>query len=103
MDEDVLARDESRGSSRDQRAELVLGALVCAGACALLLAMLVFVLHEAWPSFAHNGLGWFGAGGNVDQQIQAIFTSGDVAGPPGLHVPRVAADLGHAPDHESAR
>jgi ABC-type phosphate transport system permease subunit len=40
--------------------------------------MLVFVLHEAWPSFAHNGLGWFGAGGNVDDQTQAIFTSGDL-------------------------
>ena len=45
---------------------------------ALLLAMLVFVFHEAWPSFAHNGLGWFGAGGNVDRQIQAIFNSGDL-------------------------
>ena len=33
---------------------------------------------EAWPSFAHNGLGWFGPGGSVDQQIQAIFTSGEL-------------------------
>ena len=44
--------------------------------------MLVFVLHEAWPSFSHNGLGWFGPGGNVDSQIQSIFTSGDVRGVP---------------------
>jgi ABC-type phosphate transport system permease subunit len=40
--------------------------------------MFVFILHEGWPSFAHNGLGWFGAGGNVDNQLQAIFTSGDL-------------------------
>src|SRR3954452_13543672 len=40
--------------------------------------MLVFVAREAWPSFAHNGLRWFGGGGNVDHQIQAIFTSGDL-------------------------
>jgi phosphate transport system permease protein len=40
--------------------------------------MLVFVLHEAWPSFSHNGLHWFGSSGSVDQQIQAIFTSGDL-------------------------
>jgi ABC-type phosphate transport system permease subunit len=40
--------------------------------------MLAFVLHEAWPSFSHNGLAWFGAGGSVDGQIQAIFTSGEL-------------------------
>jgi ABC-type phosphate transport system permease subunit len=43
----------------------------------LLLALFVFVLHEAWPSFAHNGLGWFGPGGSIDHQIEAIFTSGE--------------------------
>ena len=41
-------------------------------------AMVIFVFREAWPSFAHNGLHWFGGGGNVDHQIQAIFTSGDL-------------------------
>src|SRR4051794_4507318 len=61
----------------DRRAELMLGALVCA-VLALVAAMLVFVAREAWPSFAHNGLHWFGAGGSVDHQIQAIFTSGDL-------------------------
>jgi len=69
------------GWSQDQRAELVLGALVCLVVC-LLAAMLAFVLHEAWPSFSHNGLSWFGNGGSVDNQIQAIFTSGDVKGAP---------------------
>ncbi len=76
MDEE-LRPAEQRGLSQDQRAELGLGALVC-GVVLVLLAMLVFILAEAWPSFAHNGLSWFGPGGNVDTQIQAIFTSGDL-------------------------
>ena len=37
--------------------------------------MVVFVFAKAWPSFAHNGLAWFGAGGNVDQQLGDIFNS----------------------------
>src|SRR4051795_8975706 len=55
----------------------MLGALVCA-VLAIVAAMLVFVAREAWPSFAHNGLHWFGSGGNVDHQIRTIFTSGDL-------------------------
>jgi len=80
MDNDVPPEQEPRFTG-DQRAELMLGALVCA-VVVMLLAMLAFVLHEAWPSFAYNGLGWFGPGGDVDHQIQAIFTSGDVRGVP---------------------
>jgi ABC-type phosphate transport system permease subunit len=76
MDEDFL-EDEETGLSQDQRAERGLGALVCL-VVLVLLAMLAFIFREAWPSFAHNGLHWFGAGGNADQQIQAIFTSGDL-------------------------
>src|ERR1700733_11673549 len=74
--EAVFLETEERGLSQDQRAELWLGALVF-GVVLVLLAMLAFILKEAWPSFAHNGLRWFGPGGNVDDQIQAIFTSGD--------------------------
>ena len=70
MDEDL---EPQPGLDQDQRAELGLGALVC-GVVGLLLAMFVFILKEAWPSFAHNGFSWFGPGGNVDTQIQAIFT-----------------------------
>jgi phosphate transport system permease protein len=62
---------------QDRRAELGLGALVCL-VVAVLVAMLVFIVNEAWPSFAHNGLHWFGTGGNVDTQIQTIFTSGEL-------------------------
>jgi len=60
----------------DKRAELTLGAVVCA-AVAGVLAMLVFVIVQGWPSFAHNGLAWFGSGGSVDQQIKAMFSSSE--------------------------
>jgi phosphate transport system permease protein len=77
VDDELLSEEESPAGP-DQRAERMLGALVCV-VVALVLAMFIFVLREAWPSFAHNGLNWFGAGGNVDQQITAIYTSGDTA------------------------
>ncbi|HET8863157.1 MAG TPA: ABC transporter permease subunit [Solirubrobacterales bacterium] len=59
----------------DQRAERLLGALVCA-VVVLLLGLIATVFFRAWPSFAHNGLSWFGAGGNVDEQINLIYLSG---------------------------
>jgi len=59
----------------DQRVERMLGALVCF-VVGLLLALIVTVFVRAWPSFSHNGLAWFGAGGNVDDQLNAIFLSG---------------------------
>jgi phosphate transport system permease protein len=77
VDDDVLI-DREPCPGPDRRAELMLGALVCV-VVGLVLAMFVFVLHEAWPSFSHNGLHWFGAGGSVDNQINAIYTSGDNA------------------------
>jgi phosphate transport system permease protein len=74
VEDGLLLLHEEEGLSQDQRAELWLGALVC-GLIVLLLAMVVFIVAQAWPSFAHNGLHWFGSGGNVDQQIEAIFSS----------------------------
>ncbi|HEX5609623.1 MAG TPA: ABC transporter permease subunit [Solirubrobacterales bacterium] len=59
----------------DQRVERMLGALVCM-LVGLLLALIVTVFVRGWPSFAHNGLAWFGSGGNVDDQLNAIFLSG---------------------------
>jgi phosphate transport system permease protein len=81
MDAGAHLDRESRDISPDRRAELLLGALVCcvlAFVLAFVLALIVFVFREAWPSFAHNGLAWFGSGGNPDEQIQAIFTSGNL-------------------------
>jgi phosphate ABC transporter permease protein PstC len=74
VEDALLLLQEEEGLSQDQRAELWLGALVC-GVIVLLLAMVVFIFAQAWPSFAHNGLAWFGSGGNVDQQITSIFNS----------------------------
>ena len=59
----------------DQRAERMLGALVCF-VVGLLLALIVTVFVKAWPSFAHNGLAWFGAGGSVEEQLNQIYLSG---------------------------
>jgi phosphate transport system permease protein len=74
MDEEL---EPQPGLDQDRRAELGLGALVCL-VVAVLVAMLAFILKEAWPSFAHNGWSWFLPGGNADTQIQAIFTSSDL-------------------------
>ncbi|HVY78972.1 MAG TPA: ABC transporter permease subunit [Solirubrobacterales bacterium] len=73
MDEGYLPEEGPRWS--DQRAERLLGALVCA-VVGLLLALIVTVFVRAWPSFAHNGLAWFGAGGDVEEQLNQIYLSG---------------------------
>lgn len=63
----------------DQRVERMLGALVC-GVVALLLALIVTVFVHAWPSFAHNGLSWFSASGDVEEQLNAISLSAQTSG-----------------------
>jgi len=77
-EEEYLAAEEVPRLS-DRRAELMLGALVVA-VVGLLVAMIVFVFIRGWPSFAHNGLSWFSAGGSVDNQLQTIFQSGETPG-----------------------
>jgi len=63
----------------DQRVERMLGALVC-GVVALLLALIVTVFVHAWPSFAHNGLAWFGSSGSVEDQLNEISLSAQTGG-----------------------
>lgn len=59
----------------DARAEPLLGA-VSALVLAVIVAMIAFVVINAWPSFSHNGLSWFGSGGGpVDEQLRAIQRS----------------------------
>jgi phosphate transport system permease protein len=60
----------------DQRVELMLGVLVCS-VVGLLLALVVSIFINGWPSFAHNGLSWFGPGGNVDEQLRVNYLSGE--------------------------
>jgi phosphate ABC transporter permease protein PstC len=55
----------------DQRAEQGLGALAVA-VLVFIAAMLVTVFVKAWPSFSHNGLAWFGPGGDVEAQLRAM-------------------------------
>lgn len=60
----------------DARAERLLGAFACV-VLLLIVLMVVSVMAKAWPSFAHNGLAWFGSGGGetVDRQLTDIFNS----------------------------
>jgi phosphate transport system permease protein len=58
----------------DQRTERMLGALAST-VLVLIAGMIIFVFLKAWPSFSHNGLAWFGPGGNVDQQLTDVFNS----------------------------
>lgn len=69
------SRARSWASARtDRRVELTLGALAVA-ALVLIGAMLITVLVKAWPSFSHNGLGWFGPGGDIETQLRAMAES----------------------------
>lgn len=69
-----IPEEVEAGDPTNRRVELMLGAL--ASAVLLFIAgMIIFTLVKAWPSFANNGLAWFGAGGNVDQQLTDIFNS----------------------------
>ncbi len=61
----------SRAAASERRAERSLGALAVA-TLAIIGVLLVTVVVRAWPSFSHNGLGWFGPGGDVDQQLRAM-------------------------------
>lgn len=58
----------------DRRVERMLGAVACL-VLLLIAGMIVFVFSKAWPSFAHNGLAWFGTGGDLDRQLEDIFAS----------------------------
>jgi phosphate transport system permease protein len=60
-----------RDAARDRRVEFALGALAV-GVLALIALMLVTVLVNGWPSFAANGLSWFGSGGDVVTQFRAM-------------------------------
>jgi phosphate transport system permease protein len=59
----------------DQRAERTLGALASV-VLVLIVLMIVFVASKAMPAFQHNGLSFFGSGGDVDRQIDAMVNTG---------------------------
>jgi phosphate transport system permease protein len=78
------SRSTSRDAARDRRVELALGALA-AGTLALIALMLVTVLVNGWPSFAANGLSWFGPGGDPVTQFRAMQTGTALPGHPLLY------------------
>jgi phosphate transport system permease protein len=55
----------------DKRPERMLGPLAFV-VLALIVTMVVTVVIKAWPSFSHNGLAWFGSGGEVEAQLKAM-------------------------------
>jgi len=59
----------------DSRAELTLGA-VSLFICLAVLAMVVFVTIQAWPTLAHNGLSWVGPGKPFKEQAEAMQNAG---------------------------
>lgn len=59
-------------AGHERRVELAHRAVVLA-LLGLIAALLITVLIEAWPSFQHNGLAWFGSGGDPDQQLTAMI------------------------------
>lgn len=59
----------------DRRAEQLLGASAVA-VVLVIVAMIVFIAISAWPSFQHNGLKWFGSGGDVDAELGEMVNAG---------------------------
>jgi phosphate transport system permease protein len=56
----------------------VVGTVLAATAClvlGLIAGVVGYVFDQAWPSFEANGLRWFGSGGDVNIQLQDIFSS----------------------------
>jgi len=69
-----IAARATGGFWSDAKVERILGAVACI-VLALIVGMIIFVFQKAWPSFAHNGLAWFGSGGDLDLQLEDIFAS----------------------------
>ena len=66
------------GRRRFLWSDRVVGPVLAATGCLVLLliaGLVAYVVDRAWPSFEANGLGWFGSGGNVNLQLEDIYTS----------------------------
>jgi phosphate transport system permease protein len=69
----------------DHRAERVLGAVALLASMSVV-AMVVLVAIRAWPTFAHEGLGWLGPGGEVDRQLEGMVGTSIHPPPSAFHV-----------------
>jgi len=69
----ALRRIFARGAGpAERRTEWMLRTLA-AGVLVVIAGMAITVFSKAWPSFAHNGLAWFGGGGDVDTQLREMI------------------------------
>jgi phosphate transport system permease protein len=59
-------------AAAERRTELLLRALAV-GVLVVIAGIAIVVFSKAWPSFSHNGLAWFGSGGDVDTQFEAMI------------------------------
>ena len=59
-------------AAAERRTELLLRALAV-GVLVVIAGIAITVFSKAWPSFSHNGLAWFGSGGDVDTQFTAMI------------------------------
>jgi ABC-type phosphate transport system permease subunit len=69
----------------DRRAELTLGAAsLLVGV--IVIAMIAFVVKQAWPIFEHNGLSWLGSGGDLKSQIETMQATSAHPPPSAYHL-----------------
>lgn len=59
----------------DRQAERLLG-VPAVLVVLTIVAMVVFIAIEAWPSLQHNGLAWFGSSADVDAEIGEMVNAG---------------------------
>jgi len=62
----------------DSRAERLLGAVSLVAAAGIV-AMVVFVVAEAWPIFEHNGLSWLFSGKGLEGETATMAAAGNNA------------------------
>lgn len=59
----------------DRQAERLLG-VPAVLVVLIIVAMVVFIAIEAWPSLKHNGLSWFGSSADVDAEMGEMVNAG---------------------------
>ena len=70
----------------DNRAERTLGAVSLLVGVAVI-AMIVFVAVQAWPTISHNGgIEWLGSGGKLERQVEAMNNAGTNPTPADYHL-----------------
>ncbi len=98
MDRSTCLDEYGPEAGPDQRAERMLGALVCA-VVGLLLALIVIVFVRGLAVVRPQRPRLVRRGRQRRRAAQTIYLSGQSGAELRLHVPRLAADLEHDADH----